>query len=98
MVASASVMAAGECTGVVMLPSTPPDTRAIAAAVHMFSNTVSEGKICDTWNDREMPSLVISRDGLPVISLPSNQMLPFDGVRWPVIMLMNVVLPAPLAP
>ena len=32
---------------------------AIAAAVHMFSNTVSEGKICATWNEREMPSRVM---------------------------------------
>ena len=57
-------------------PARRPSTGAIAAAMHMFSNTVSEGNICATWNEREMPSRVISRDGLPVISLPSNQMLP----------------------
>jgi len=62
------------------------------------SNTLSEGKICATWNEREMPSRVISRDGLPVMSSPSNRMVPLVGVRWPVIMLMKVVLPAPLAP
>src|SRR5450830_524174 len=64
MVASASVIASGECTGVAMLPQTLPERRAIAAAMHIFSNTVSEGKICATWNEREMPSRVISRDAL----------------------------------
>ena len=64
----------------------------------MFSNTVSEGKICATWNEREMPSRVISREGRPVMSRSSNRMVPLLGRRWPVIMLMKVVLPAPLAP
>ena len=42
---------------------------AAAAAAHMFSNTVSDGKICATWNEREMPSRVISREGRPVMSM-----------------------------
>ena len=45
-----------------------------------------------------MPSRMILREGTPVMSLPSNWIVPPDGVRWPVIMLTNVVLPAPLAP
>ena len=53
----------------------------MAAAAHMFSNTVSEGKICATWNEREMPSRVISRDGMPVMSRSSNRIVPFDGRR-----------------
>src|SRR5690606_32667016 len=72
--------------------------RAMAAAAHMFSYTVSDGKICATWNDREMPIRQIVREGRPVTSFPENQMLPLLGVMCPVIMLTNVVLPAPLAP
>ena len=45
-----------------------------------------------------MPSRVISRDGRPVMSRPSKRIVPLLGVRWPVIMLTKVVLPAPLAP
>ena len=71
---------------------------AIAAAAHMFSNTVSEGKICATWNEREMPSRVMVRDGIPVMSRSSKRIEPFDGRMWPVIMLTKVVLPAPFAP
>src|SRR6185437_749995 len=97
MVASVSAMAAGALMALVMLAMKPADWRAIAAAMHILSNTVREGKICATWNEREIPSRVIWRDGLPVISFPSNQMLPWLGGRWPVIMLMKVVLPAPLA-
>ena len=36
--------------------------------------------------------------GRPVMSRSSNRMVPLVGRRWPVIMLMKVVLPAPLAP
>ncbi len=98
MVDSASVIAVSEYTGAVRPPSGPPAPRAMAAAMHMFSNTLSEGKICATWKEREMPSLVISREGMPVMSRPSNEMVPLLGVRWPVTMLTKVVLPAPLAP
>ena len=45
-----------------------------------------------------MPSRVISRDGRPVMSRSSNQIVPLLGRRWPVIILTKVVLPAPLAP
>ena len=45
-----------------------------------------------------MPSRVISREGRPVMSWPSNQIEPLVGRKWPVIMLTKVVLPAPLAP
>src|SRR5689334_1255867 len=70
----------------------------MAAAMHILSNTLSVGKICATWNERDIPSCVISREGLPVISLSSNRIVPLLGFRWPVTMLMNVVLPAPFAP
>ena len=64
----------------------------------MFSTTVMVGNTCATWNEREMPSRVMARDGMPVMSLSSNWIEPFEGERWPVIMLTKVVLPAPFAP
>ncbi len=95
--ASASLMVAGDFNGVSTRVKAPFDPAA-AAAAHMFSNTVREGKICATWNEREMPRRVISREGQPVMSRSSSLMVPLVGRRWPVIMLMNVVLPAPLVP
>ena len=50
----------GERSGVQHVAQDMPfEHGAIAAATHMLSNTVSEGKICATWNEREMPSRVI---------------------------------------
>ena len=71
--ASASATVPGEFTGVSTCTSSPPDACAMADAAHMFSNTVSDGKTCATWNERDMPSRVISRDGRPVMSRSSNQ-------------------------
>src|SRR3954471_19484990 len=45
-----------------------------------------------------MPSRVMARGGRRVMSRPSYSMAPVSGFRYPVIMLMNVVLPAPLVP
>ncbi len=75
-----------------------PLPRPTAAATHKFSCTVNDGKICATWNEREIPSRVIARDGSPVMSLSSKRIEPFEGWMWPVIILTKVVLPAPLAP
>ena len=84
--------------GGIARPSTPSDPRAIAAAAHRLSSTVSDEKICATWNEREIPSRVIAREGSPVMSRSSNAIRPLVGRKCPVIMLTKVVLPAPLAP
>ena len=63
-----------------------------------LSRTDRLGKSCATWNERRMPRRVTSRGGMRVISTPRNRMTPSSGLRYPVTMLMKVVLPAPLAP
>src|SRR3954466_6821160 len=45
-----------------------------------------------------MPRRVMSRGASLVMSFPLKWMLPLSGLRYPVIMLMKVVLPAPLVP
>src|SRR4030095_1379886 len=45
-----------------------------------------------------MPSRVMARGGSRVMSRPSYSIAPVSGFRYPVIMLMKVVLPAPLGP
>src|ERR1700741_760291 len=45
-----------------------------------------------------MPRRVISRGASAVMSRPSKWMRPASGLRYPVIMLIKVVLPAPLVP
>ena len=51
-----------------------------------------------TWNLRLMPIWKIRSGGQPVMSRPEKRMLPADGLNWPVIMAMSVVLPAPFGP
>jgi hypothetical protein len=45
-----------------------------------------------------MPRRVMARGGRRVMSRPSYSIEPVSGFRYPVIMLMKVVLPAPLVP
>src|SRR6188474_2845767 len=45
-----------------------------------------------------MPSRVTARGGRRVMSRPWYSIAPVSGFRYPVIMLMKVVLPAPLVP
>ena len=50
------------------------------------------------WNERAMPSRTIFCGGRPTRSRPSNDTEPRSGLRWPVMRLKKVVLPAPLGP
>src|ERR1051325_1118072 len=50
------------------------------------------------WNERPMPSRHTSCGARPVTSRPSSVTAPASGVRWPVMRLNSVVLPAPLGP
>ena len=45
-----------------------------------------------------MPMALMVREGKPVMSRSSKWIAPWVGRRWPVTMLMKVVLPAPLEP
>ena len=50
------------------------------------------------WNLRAIPNTARRATESSVISRPLNHMRPAVGVRWPDIMLMKVVLPAPFGP
>src|SRR5947207_5562448 len=67
-------------------------------AAWMFSNTVSLGKMLTRWKERPRPRRQMSWGARPVTSRPSKMTAPASGLRWPVIRLKNVVLPAPLGP
>ena len=51
-----------------------------------------------TWNERQIPSRVIFRGAMPVMSRPANLIDPLLGSSQPVTMFTNVVFPAPFAP
>ena len=79
-------------------PASCPARRAIAAAAHMFSNTVSgreDLRHLERARDAE-PGDLARRQAGDVAALEADR--PLLGQRWPVIMLTKVVLPAPLAP
>jgi hypothetical protein len=50
------------------------------------------------WNVRATPRWTISCDGSPLISLPSNRIVPLSRATSPVIRLNSVVLPEPFGP
>ena len=63
-----------------------------------FSSTVKCGNTAEIWNERMTPRRAISAGFSPVMSTPSNTMLPRVGVKNLVSRLKQVVLPAPLGP
>src|SRR6266545_657403 len=50
------------------------------------------------WKERPMPRRQRSCGGMPVTSRSLNRTLPASGLKWPVMRLKSVVLPAPLGP
>ena len=68
------------------------------SAICTFSATVIEWKVAATWKVRPTPSRQISRGAKPAMSLPSNRIAPEFGGSWPLIVLKQVVLPAPFGP
>src|SRR5207247_5580862 len=78
-------------------PCSHPGGR-VMAPISRFSRTVRFGKMFRFCGTYARPS-VTSVSGLrPAISIERNWMLPFDGVRMPMIVLINVDLPAPFGP
>ncbi|KAG1605780.1 hypothetical protein G6F45_014119 [Rhizopus arrhizus] len=69
-----------------------------AAAICTHWRTVCSVKSCGSWNDLPSPRRKILRGAMAVTSRPSKYTLPLDGARYPVQMLMKVVLPAPFCP
>src|SRR5262245_23645100 len=63
-----------------------------------FSNTVSFGKMLVRWNERPMPIRQMRCGAAPVMSRSLSTIRPASGLRWPVIRLKKVDLPAPLGP
>ena len=61
--------------------SAPAPRRAIPSATAMLSSTVMVVNTCATWNERQTPSLVISRGVRSVMSWPSNRIRPELGFR-----------------
>ena len=60
--------------------------------------TVMEWKVAATWKVRPTPRRQIARGFRPAMSSPSNRIAPLSGASWPLIMLKQVDLPAPLGP
>ena len=50
------------------------------------------------WNVRPTPSRQICRGFSPPMLRPSNSTVPLSAAIWPLSMLKQVVLPAPLGP
>ena len=63
-----------------------------------FSSTVRSGKIRRPSGTRVMPLDTMFVGSLPVISSPSNSILPLFGFTRPAIERSVELLPAPLAP
>ncbi len=69
-----------------------------STASSMFSNTDRLSNTLGVWNLRPIPRLARAGTGSGVMRSPWYQMSPALGLRWPEIMLMKVVLPAPFGP
>src|SRR3954469_4526082 len=69
-----------------------------AAAISMLSSTLISAQSCGIWKERATPRRMMARGPSAVMSRPSSEMEPRSGLRYPVIMLTNVVLPAPFEP
>src|SRR3712207_6458368 len=63
-----------------------------------FSSSVSSPSSRVIWNVRPMPARVTRCGDQPVMSVPSNSIVPAVGFSRPVTRLKTVVLPAPLGP
>ena len=63
-----------------------------------FSATVIDPKVAAIWNVRPTPSRQMSRAAIPVTSRSKMRMRPPLGSSCPLIMLKQVLLPAPLGP
>ena len=68
------------------------------SATCTFSRTVMEAKVAVIWKVRPTPSRHTARGGRPLMSLPSMRTVPASGGIWPLSMLKQVLLPAPLGP
>src|SRR3954451_8759104 len=69
-----------------------------SAPTRMFSRAVMLPNSRMFWNVRAMPSLVIAKRLFPPMLLPLNNTWPDVGAYTPVIVLKQVVLPAPFGP
>ena len=75
---------------------TPPACEIKASCT--FSTTVSEAKVSAIWKVRPTPRRQIASGRLPTSSVPPSSTEPPSGFNWPLTILKQVVLPAPLGP